>query len=184
MLILAIGLTLFLGVHFLGIVPKMQAGLKTRFGPGQYKLIYTAISLLGFGLIIWGKMLAHPTPTLYVPEEWARNIALIAVPIAMILIVSSFAPGHIRHHVGHPMLAGVMVWSASHLLANGESSAVLLFGSFLIWSSITFVTHTLRDTPPPVVKGWGGDLTAIIIGFLIAMILMRFHMNLFGIAIL
>jgi uncharacterized membrane protein len=82
------------------------------------------------------------------------------------------------------MLAGVVLWSGAHFLANGELAALVLFGSFFAWSLVTFVSACLRETPPPVVKGWGGDLTAIVLGFLISLILMNVHKHLFGIRII
>ena len=40
------------------------------------------------------------------------------------------------------------------------------------------------DPWPPVVRGWGGDLTAIVLGVLAALIIMNLHMYLFGVAII
>ena len=114
----------------------------------------------------------------------ALSAAFVLVPLALILIVSAYAPGHIRRWVRHPMLAGVMLWAGAHFLANGERAALILFGSFFAWSLVTFVSSWLRETPPPVVKGWGGDLTAIVLGALIALIIMNLHMYLFGVAII
>jgi uncharacterized membrane protein len=184
MLVLVAGLVLFIGVHFLGVVPKLQTALRTQLGATRYKLAYTVLSLVGFGLIIYGNIIAHPSPSVWTPPEWSRTLAIFAVPVSFILVIASFAPGHIRHVVGHPMLAGVTVWAGAHLLANGELSSLVLFGAFFGWSLITFVSASLRDVPPPDIKGWGGDLSAIVVGILLAMIVLRFHMMLFGVAIL
>ena len=32
------------------------------------------------------------------------------------------------------MLAGVKLWAAAHLLANGDLGSIILFGSFLGWA--------------------------------------------------
>jgi uncharacterized membrane protein len=184
MLLLIVGLVLFLGVHLLRVVPGVRDGLHDRLGAGPYKLVYTAISLIGFGLIIYGKIVAHSYEAVWQPPNWSRPLVFIAMPISLILIVSAYAPGHIRRWVRHPMLAGVVLWSGAHFLANGELAALVLFGSFFAWSLVTFVSACLRETPPPVVKGWGGDLTAIVLGFLISLILMNVHKHLFGIRII
>jgi uncharacterized membrane protein len=184
MLVLVTGLVLFLGVHFLRVIPGARPALQARLGEGPYKLAYTAISLIGFALIIYGKILAHPSIAVWAPPAWSRHVAFAAVPLGLILIVSAYAPGHIRRWVRHPMLAGVILWSGAHLLANGELAAMLLFGGFFVWSSITFVSAWMRETPPPVVKGWGGDLTAIVLGVLAALVLINTHMYLFGVAII
>lgn len=185
MLVLVLGLVLFLGVHFIRVVPGLRPALQARLGEGPYKLVYTAVSLIGFGLIIWGMILAHTSAQpIWAPPDWSRHVAFTAVPLALILIVSAYAPGHIRHAVRHPMLAGVIVWSGAHLLANGELAAVILFGSFFAWSTITFVSAWMRESVPPEVKGWGGDLTAIVLGILAALVLMNVHGTLFGVAII
>lgn len=184
MLILVTGLVMFLGVHSLQVVPGLRAGLRARLGEGPYKLLYTAISLIGLGLLIYGKIIAHPAVIIWSPPVWTRHLALLIVPLALILVVSAYAPGHIRRLVRHPMLAGVALWSGAHFLANGELSSMFLFGGFLAWSSITYISACFRETPPPVVKGWGGDLTAIVIGIIIAMIIINVHMYLFGVAII
>lgn len=184
MLVLGLGLFLFLGVHSLRLIPGARPRLQAALGEGTYKLAYTGASLIGFILIIVGKILAHPTEAIFQPPIWSRTVAFILVPISMILIVASFAPGHIRRWVRHPMLAGVVLWAFAHLMANGELSAAILFGAFLAWSLITFIAAWMRETPPPEIKGWGGDLTAIILGSLLALILINVHMYLFGVALI
>lgn len=185
MLVLITGLVLFLGVHSLRVIPGARPALQSALGETPYKLAYTAISLVGFGLVIYGMILAQPVAgTVWAPPVWTRHLAFTLVPLGLILIVSAYAPGHIRHWVRHPMLAGVVLWAGAHFLANGERAALVLFGSFFVWSLVTFVSSWLRETPPPVVKGWGGDLTAIVLGVLAALIIMNLHMYLFGVAII
>ncbi|WP_339741379.1 NnrU family protein [uncultured Maricaulis sp.] len=184
MLILVAGLALFLGVHSLQVVPGLRTRLRTGLGATTYKLIYTVLSLVGLGLLIYGKIIAHPPVAIWAPPEWSRHLAFLVVPLSLILLVSAYAPGHIRRIVRHPMLASVVLWSGAHFLANGELSAMLLFGGFFVWSSITYISACLRETPPPVVKGWGGDLTAIVLGALLALIIINVHMYLFGVAII
>lgn len=183
MLVLILGLVLFLGIHSVRVIPGARPALQSTLGAGPYKLVYTTVSLVGFGLIIYGMMIAQPGGTVWAPPAWTRHLAFTLVPLGLILVVSAYAPGHIRHWVRHPMLAGVMLWSGAHFLANGERAALILFGSFFVWSTVTFVSSWMRETPPPVVKGWGGDLTAIVLGALAALILMNLHMYLFGVAI-
>ena len=99
MLLLSVGLVLFLGVHLLRVVPGVRDGLQARLGATPYKLTYTAISLVGFVLIIYGKIIAHPTPVVWEAPEWGRHLALFAVPLGIILLTSAYAPGHIRRWV-------------------------------------------------------------------------------------
>ena len=51
---LIIGLVLFLGVHSIRIVAEdTRTRLRAQWGANTYKGIYTLVSLLGFGLIVW-----------------------------------------------------------------------------------------------------------------------------------
>lgn len=180
---LIVGLAMFLGIHLMKAL-GLRGAFAGALGEGAYKLAYTAIAVIGLGLVIYGKVLAHPSPIIWSPPVWSRHLALTLVPIAFVLLVSAYAPGHIRRLVRHPMTAAVILWSGAHLMANGELSALVLFGSFLVWSVITFVAAWAREPAPAPVQGWGGDLTAIILGALAAALILRFHVNLFGVGVL
>lgn len=43
------------------------------------------------------------------------------------------------------MLLGVKLWALSHLLANGNLADVLLFGGFLLWAVLCFISSKKRD---------------------------------------
>lgn len=178
------GLILFLGIHSARAIPGLRAAMVSGFGAGGYKLLYSLISIVGFGLIIWGAINAHPSPTLWDPPAWTRTLALVAVPVSLILLVSTYTPGHIRHTVRHPMMLAVFIWSGAHLLANGELANIILFGSFFAWSIIVLVPAFVRGGAPSTPPGWGGDVTALIVGGLIAAALARFHLFLFGVAVI
>ena len=185
MLFLIFGLVLFIGIHSIRLIPGGRNAMISGFGPGGFKVLYSLISLIGFGLIIFGKIQAHPSDMLYVPPEWGRLAALIAVPISVILLIAAYTPSHIRRFVQHPMLISVALWSAAHLAANGERAAVYLFGAFFAWSVLTTIAAFIRgEHAPKPPKGWGGDVVAIVIGILIATLLARFHLYLFGIGII
>lgn len=67
------------------------------------------------------------------------------------------------------MLLAVILWAITHLLANGTSADILLFGSFLIWALADLISLSWRQVP--VVPGapyspWN-DLIAIIAGLVI-----------------
>lgn len=185
MILLIAGLVLFMGIHSVRLVPGGRNAMISGFGAGGYKVLYSLISLAGLILIILGKIQAHPSATVWLAPEWGRMAALIAVPVSIILLVAAYTPSHIRRFVQHPMLLAVLLWSGSHLAANGELSAVLLFGAFFLWSLVSILAAFIRgDHPPKPPKGWGGDVVAIIIGVLIATLLARFHLYLFGVGII
>lgn len=185
MILLISGLILFMGIHSVRLIPGGRNAMISGFGAGGYKVLYSLVSLIGLGLIIFGKIQAHPSETVWLAPEWGRLAALVVVPVSLILIVAAYTPSHIRRFVQHPMLLAVLLWSGAHLVANGELSAVLLFGAFFAWSLVSLLAAFIRgDHPPNPPKGWGGDVVAIIIGILIATLLARFHLYLFGVGVI
>lgn len=148
MSVLIAGLVLFLGLHSIRIVADgFRSTLISRMGEGRWKMVYAVASLAGFVLIVWGFGQARLDPVvLWIPPAWTRHAAALLVLLAFILFVASFVRGtRIRAAVGHPMVAGVKVWAFAHLLANGTLADVVLFGSFLVWSIVDYVSLRRRD---------------------------------------
>ena len=55
MSLLILGLVIFLGAHSVRIVAEdWRNGVRARIGEGAWKGAYSLVSLLGFGLIVWG----------------------------------------------------------------------------------------------------------------------------------
>ena len=138
MLLLIVGLVVFFAVHLLPTVPDLRRGLIARYGEGAFKTAFSAVSLVGFALIVLGyhKMQVMPgkNPMLWDPPEWTRHAAFVLMIPAMILLVAAFVPSRIRTAAKHPMLAAIKIWALAHLLANGDLASLLLFGGFLAFA--------------------------------------------------
>jgi len=148
MLILIAGLLLFLGTHSIGLfAADWRTRQIARLGAGPWKGLYALVSLLGFGLIVWGFGIARTSPeVLWVPPHWTRHLTMTLMLLSFILLVAAYIPGNwIKAKVGHPMLAAVKVWALAHLLVNGTLVDVILFGSFLIWAIVGFAINRRRD---------------------------------------
>ncbi len=148
MSVLILGLLVFLGTHSLRIVGEGWRGAQiARLGLQRWKAIYSLVSAVGLGLIVWGYGLARAEPPVFWGTPvWARHLAAALTLPAFILLVAAYVPGtRIKAAVGHPMLAGVKVWALAHLLANGKLSGVILFGAFLAWAVADFIASRRRD---------------------------------------
>lgn len=77
MLILVAGLILFLSVHSVRIVADdWRSRQIARMGEGTWKAIYSALSIAGFALIVWGYPLTRENPVdLWQPPIWTRHLA-------------------------------------------------------------------------------------------------------------
>ena len=173
---LILGLIVFLGVHSVRIVADdWRTAMRSRIGAKRWKGLYALASGIGFGLIIWGFGLARQQPVqLWSPPTGMRHLASLLMLPAFVLMVAAYVPGNrIKARVHHPMVLSVKVWSLAHLLTNGNLGHVILFGSFLAWSVVDFLSSRRRDqvtaTPYPAgTAGATGVTVAIGVGAWIA----------------
>jgi uncharacterized membrane protein len=169
LLVMILGLVLFLGVHTLTTQRKLRASVIASMGEGGYKIGYALASAAGLALVIWG--FAHYRATGWIdvwnPPTAFKHITVALMLPAVILVVASYIRGRIYTTLKHPMLAGVKLWAAAHLFANGDLGSIILFGSFLAWAVFDRISLKRRADaggPPIPVGGIGNDLIAIAVG--------------------
>ncbi len=136
MALLIAGLVLFLGIHTLPMFPATRNGLVSRLGETPYKGLYTLLSFVGLGLIVYGYGVARfeGPPVLYDPPFWLRHVTMLFMVPVFIFLVAAYVPSRIKTVLKHPMVVAVKLWALAHLLANGDLASVLLFGGFLAWA--------------------------------------------------
>lgn len=176
MAILILGLVLFLGTHAFTMLRGPRAGLIGRFGENGYKLGYTALSILGLGLTVYGYQLyrANGMIPIWDPPVWTRHLAVLLTLFAFIsLAAAGKKPSHIQAAVKHPMLLGVKIWATAHLIANGDLGSILLFGGFLAWAVSARISLKRRRDEPVAKRpksapaGWRRDVTAVLGGLVV-----------------
>ncbi|MET3891609.1 putative membrane protein [Bosea sp. OAE506] len=146
MLLLILGLVLFLGMHAVTMKRDLRARLIERFGAGGYKGLYSAVSIIGFVLLIYGYGLQRAAgyTVVWEPPVWTRHLALLLnLPIFILLGVGK-RPSWLLSRVKHPMLLAVKIWATAHLLANGDLGSMLLFGGFLAWAVMARISTKRR----------------------------------------
>ncbi len=142
------GLVLFLGVHSVRIVAdSWRQRTLSRIGAGAWRAGYALIALTGFVLLVMGWDQVRMAPQiLWVAPEGMKHLAGLVTAFAFILLTAAYVPANaIKAAVGHPMVAGVILWSLVHLLASGTLAGTILFGSFLVWSVLDFMAARRRD---------------------------------------
>jgi uncharacterized membrane protein len=174
--LLIAGLVVFLASHSLGIVaPQWRSRTLARLGERPWKLVYSVISLVGLVLIVRGYAAARADPlVLWAAPAWGRHVTALLTVAGFALIAAAYVPGtRIKAALGHPMTAGVGLWALGHLFANGRLAGVLLFGAFLAWAIVTFVTRRRRDREAGTVYPAGAlvrDAIAVTIGIFASLV--------------
>jgi len=136
----------FLATHFVSNTP-LRSGLVRGAGEKGYLALYSAAALATLGWMIFAYYHAPFVGLWYVPA--LRYAPLLIMPFALTLMVcgvlarnptvvgqehllESADPGHgILRVTRHPLMWGVALWAAAHLLARGDAAAVVFFGTFL-----------------------------------------------------
>ncbi len=136
MFLLSCGLFIFLGVHSLRMLaPNWRMKLIQKCGSSIWKAAFSVVSLLGFALLCWAYGQARQqAAVLWSLPQGMRHLTVLLMLVSWVLLLAAYVPGNsIKARVHHPMLLSVQVWALAHLLANGGSAQLLLFGSFLLW---------------------------------------------------
>ncbi|MGK5057587.1 NnrU family protein [Janthinobacterium sp. LB2P49] len=188
MIVLILGLLLFLGLHSVRIVADgWRSAQLARLGEKRWKGLYSLVAFAGLGLIIWGYGLARQQPqVLWAPPMGLRHASGLLMLLSLILLAAANVPrNRIKTLVHHPMLLGTQLWAIAHLLANGNVADVLLFGGFLVWSSVDLYSAVQRDRAAGVAYPGGtmtGTLIAIVAGCALWLLLAFWlHGVLFGV---
>lgn len=137
----------FFLTHSIPIRPPLRPWAVARLGHAGFGIAYSALSL---GVLAWLIAAAGRAP--YAPlwdwAPWQNHVVLaVMLPVCVILSLAiarpnpfSFggaqndrfdpaSPGIVRL-TRHPLLLALGIWSAAHILPNGDLSHVILFGTF------------------------------------------------------
>ncbi len=174
MTLLVIGTALFFVMHLVPSTP-LKARLLESHGEKKYKLLFSVVSAVGLGLIIYGFSQTEFVP-LWEPVPWGRTATLLTMPLALILLVAADLPNNIKRAVRHPMLLGLTLWGGTHLMANGDLASTIIFASFALFAVVDLVLVSIGGrgkTHAPVSRRW--DIAVVAIGLAVTFVLYYFH---------
>lgn len=183
MSVLIFGVIIWSAAHlFKAVLPAQRQRIEQKLGAGPYRGIFSLIIVGSLILIVTGWRSADPFPIYAAPMAGGPVNALLIL-VALVLFFASQFPGNIGRLVRHPQMTGTVLWGVAHLLTNGDSRSVALFGGFAGWAllEITFINR--RDgkwqrSGPAAVRY---DMMPIAIGSAAFAALLVFHRTLFGV---
>ncbi|MCA1442846.1 NnrU family protein [Ensifer sp. IC4062] len=190
MALLILGIVIFFGIHLVrSFAPGVRKAVIERQGVGTWHAIHGISAVIGLALIAIGFDQARATTgILYTPPVFLAHIALTLMLIACICLAAAFLPaGKIRVAAKHPAILAIKIWALAHLLANGETSSVVLFGAFLVWGIVLRISMKKRwragEISYPTVASYRNDIGAILLGaVLFVAIVWKLHELVIGVA--
>lgn len=169
MIWLCLGVLLFVLPHcFRGVAPGLRKSVLERIGESPFKGIVSLVLILSVVLMIAGWR-STPPRAIYIPPHWAMPVTSVLMLIAVWLFGAAYQATRIRRYIRHPQLTGVVVWAGSHLLANGDSRSIVLFGGLGLWALIEMPLINRREGA--WVRPYGAALAVEIRGILISAVI-------------
>lgn len=149
MTLLILGLIIWTAAHFFKrFSPSGRAALQEKLGDGSKGLI-AVLLVVSVVLMVIGYRSA-PADFL-----WGRSVATTGINnLLMFPAIALFGVGssksRLRGKMRHPMLTGVVVWALAHLLVNGDTASLVLFGGLAIWAlaQMVILNRTVPDYTP------------------------------------
>ena len=185
MTLLICGILVFTLVHLsLGIAPGIKNSIITSMGEKTWRGIFSVLAIGSILMIILGWRSA-PVEYAYVPPHGLRHVTMLLMLIAFVLFGAAKGVTDIQRYVRHPMMTAVLIWAIAHLLSNGETRSLLLFGSFLVWVVLQIFFANRRDgewvkpEPAPMTR----TLKNMIISILMFVVFAALHKYFAGVSL-
>ena len=147
MTLLIIAALVWLGIHFGIAGTRVRDAIVTRIGEQPFRGLFSLLTIISIVFLVraWS---ASPTTPLWYAPDWLRWVLVAAMLPAFLLFVASVsqrnptmiggeaaitqqARGIVRI-TRHPMLWSFALWAAVHIIGNGDTSAIVFFGTFLV----------------------------------------------------
>ncbi len=121
----------------------------------------------------------------YTPMAQLHAPGLVIIATAFYLFVISNRPSVLKRFIRHPQLTGVALWGFAHLLINGDSRSVLLFGGLLLWAILEIIMINKRDGEwaKDVAPTWTTDLINVAVTAVVIAVLILIHPWLAGVPV-
>jgi uncharacterized membrane protein len=147
MAVLIVAAILWLALHFILAGTRLRDRVVELIGENGFRGLFSLLSVSLLALLIWSWSVADTTPLWYAPD-WLRWVLAVVMLVAFVLLIASVsapnatmvggetamaqAPRGIHRVTRHPMLWSFALWGAVHVIGNGDTAAIIFFGTFLV----------------------------------------------------
>ena len=142
---LILGVALWAITHFIPTLAiPFRERLIHRLGKLAYRGLFASSILSAVALIITGWQAVDPVVVFVLPN-WSTTITTGLVLMALILMTATRTKTNLKRVVRHPLLTGLTAWGTGHLLSNGDSRSIVLFGGLAVWATVEIQLINRRD---------------------------------------
>jgi uncharacterized membrane protein len=131
----------------------VRGALVAKIGERGFRGLFSLLSVVALAWIIMAYVGA-PVVEVFQPTKGMKHLSFTLVLIAFLFAVLGVLTPNpssvgqelllarenpavgIQRVTRHPFLWGVMLWSAGHLISNGDAASLLFFGSFLLTAAV------------------------------------------------
>lgn len=180
------GVLLWSAVHFIpSLAQPLKQSMIGKMGENGYKGVFTLLMFAALALIIIGWRSIEQPAYLYHLPMWSRHLGMLLVLVAFFLFASSGQATRINRIVRHPQLTGLTIWAVAHLMMNGDSRSLVLFGGLGLWAilEMVFINRREGDWVKTEPGSWGKELKVAVIGVVVFVAIVFAHPWLAGVAI-
>jgi uncharacterized membrane protein len=145
--VLLIAALVWFGIH-IGIAgTAARDAIVARIGDGPFRGLFSVLSIAAIVFLARAWSATDTAPLWYAPD-WLRWVLVVVMLLAFVLFVASLSrrnptmvsgetavtrpPRGIQRVTRHPMLWSFALWAAVHIIGNGDTAAIVFFGTFLV----------------------------------------------------
>ena len=171
------GVLLWSALHLVPVIGRgpRQAAIE-KLGEGGYKGIFSLLMLGAIALMVFGWRGSLPRSG-DIPSAAMHLAGLVLVVVGFIFMAAANRPSRFGRLVRHPQLTGVFLWAIAHLLANGDSRSLVLFGGLAAWCVIMIPLINRRDGAwtRPEAPSWTREIVGVVIALVVVGIVVAIH---------
>lgn len=180
------GVLLWSIVHLTkSVAPGVRTSIRSKIGAGPHQGLVALLIITSLALIIYGWRTAQ-YEFVYDPPTWGRHLNMLTMVFAIFLFGAAQGKSKIKQVIRHPMLTGMLVWAIGHLIANGDSRSVVLFGGLGLWALISLFTVSRNEgawVKPDETATVGREILSVVIALVLYIVLFGMHRFYAGVAL-
>ena len=167
----------FVAQHLGVASSSLRTHLVRAIGERGYLGLYSITSIVVLVLLIRAYASIEPAALLWPTHEILRWLALVVMPVALWLVIGGLLTRNptmvgvvleddaevpvngVLRITRHPVQSGILLWSLTHLIANGDLPSLVFFGSFALISGCGMILID-RRRQSTLGDGWTAFQTA------------------------